>query len=64
MAASLPVHVWVREGSIEVAGLLVAWDKRETWWGLVAVVVDGEPSLTYIASRLLRIATSSDDTAT
>lgn len=59
MAGPVPAHVWVRrggwEGAPEDPGLLVAWERRGVeWWGLVAMVTDGEPGLFSIRADRLR----------
>ena len=50
------VHVWVRGGVAEVAGLLAGWRRQANgaWWGRVILVTDGQPSETLIRADLLR----------
>lgn len=55
MAASVPAHVWVRSGAREDPALLVEWQRRGVeWWGLVAIVVDGEAIIQAVRADLLR----------
>lgn len=57
MAGSVPAHVWVRSGAREDPGLLLQWQRRGVeWWGLVAIVVDGEPIIQAVRGDLLRPA--------
>lgn len=52
------VHVWVKDGAIEIPGLLAGWQQQldSAWWGRVVMVVDGQPAETLIRSDLLRKA--------
>ncbi|HEY3546438.1 MAG TPA: hypothetical protein VGK17_10130 [Propionicimonas sp.] len=51
------VHVWVKDGAGEVAGLLAGWRQTANgWWGRVVTVSDGQPAETLIRADLLRKA--------
>lgn len=56
---SLPAgaHVWVRDGSSELPGLLAGWRQGANgWWGRVVTVVDGQATETLVRADLLRKA--------
>lgn len=51
------LHVWVKDGSEETAGLLAGWRKDGNgWWGRVIMVSAGQPSETLVRADLLRKA--------